>query len=194
MLFTDQCLSSFRTMPRMRGPTSADPWASLLQLLRRHDRRSDLQGQAVFLWRLHALLGPRVDREHLHDSRFPLLHAECQGFIDLSSTPELKPASSSPGRYLIPTRAMARPESATPFANNQIPVSRVNPVSLSILQNVNAAAAQYGKLNATLPMSEPGQQLHDGLPFTKSTDSFDTKIDFTLNEKNHIADVTASSV
>jgi hypothetical protein len=63
----------------------------------------------------------------------------------------------------------------------------VNAVSLSILQKVNAAAAQYGKLNSTLALNNPANNYTTTLPFTKGGDSFDTKVDFTLNEKNHVS-------
>ena len=75
----------------------------------------------------------------------------------------------------------------TRFLNNQIPASRVNPVSLAILQGINAAAAKYGTLNSTKPMSAPTNNYSTNLPFTKTTDSFDTKIDYIYNEKNHLS-------
>jgi hypothetical protein len=73
------------------------------------------------------------------------------------------------------------------FTNNYFPYSLVNPVSLAILQRIDAAAALYGKLNSTLPMSAPTNNYSTNLPFTKTTDSFDTKIDYTLNQKDHIS-------
>src|ERR1035438_4804915 len=75
----------------------------------------------------------------------------------------------------------------TPFVNNQLPLNRVNPVSLTILQDLNAAAAKYGKLNSTLPLSAPTNNYTTNLPFTKASNSFDIKIDFTPTEKNHLS-------
>ena len=75
----------------------------------------------------------------------------------------------------------------TPFVNNQIPFNRVNPVSLKILQMVNAAAAQYGTLNPNAPLGNPANNYTTNLPFTKGTNSFDTKIDWGINEKNHLS-------
>ncbi len=49
----------------------------------------------------------------------------------------------------------------TPFLNNQIPFSRVNPVSLTILKGVNAAALTNGILNPNAPLSKSEQQLHN---------------------------------
>ena len=74
----------------------------------------------------------------------------------------------------------------TPFVNNQIPFSRVNPVSLSILQKVNAAAAQYGKLNPNAPIGNPANNYTTTLPFTKTpTASISSRL--ALNEKNHLS-------
>ena len=75
----------------------------------------------------------------------------------------------------------------TPFVNNQLPLNRVNPVSLAILQGVNAAAAKYGKLDSTKPLSGPTNNYTTQLPFTKSSNSYDVKIDYTPTEKNHIS-------
>ncbi|HEY6376607.1 MAG TPA: TonB-dependent receptor, partial [Edaphobacter sp.] len=120
------------------------------------------------------------------DSRYYTPNA--QGFIDLSSTLGAQAGLFQTGQIFDPTTGdgtAAHPR--TPFGNNQIPFSQVNGVSLSILQKVNAAAAQYGRLNSTLPLSAPTNNYTTNLPFTKSTDSFDTKIDFTLNERNHVS-------
>jgi Carboxypeptidase regulatory-like domain len=74
----------------------------------------------------------------------------------------------------------------TPFPNNQIPFSLVNPVSLTILQKLNTAAAQYGTL-VTKPLNNPANNYTTNLPFTKTTDSFDIKADFKIGEKDHIS-------
>ena len=74
----------------------------------------------------------------------------------------------------------------TPFVNNQIPFSRVNPVSLAILQGINAAAAKYGTLT-TKSLSNPSNNYTTNLPFTKTTDSFDTKIDFAPTSQDHLS-------
>lgn len=74
-----------------------------------------------------------------------------------------------------------------PFANNLIPISRVNPVSLAILQKVGAAAAANGKLNTNTSLSNPANNYVNTLPFTKTTDSFDTKVDYAMGERNHFS-------
>ena len=75
----------------------------------------------------------------------------------------------------------------TPFVNNQLPANRINPVSLTALQGVNAAAAKYGKLDSTKPLSAPTNNYTTNLPFSKASNSYDVKIDFTPTEKNHIS-------
>jgi len=74
----------------------------------------------------------------------------------------------------------------TPFTNNQIPFSRINPVSLNMLQQLNAAFPKYGKLNSTLPLSNPSNNYTTNLPFTKDAHSFDAKIDWGITEKDHL--------
>ncbi|MBS1798796.1 MAG: TonB-dependent receptor [Acidobacteria bacterium] len=120
-----------------------------------------------------------------------------QGFIDLSSAITLDKNGNQIGIVYDPAtgdgRTVAQPVGVpagtprTAFANNQIPIGRVNPISLDILKRVNAAAAQYGKLNGSAPLSNPSNNYTSNLPFTKGTNSWDTKIDFTLNERNHIS-------
>jgi hypothetical protein len=75
----------------------------------------------------------------------------------------------------------------TEFTNNQIPYSRVNPVSLTILQDTVVAAVKSGKLNSTLPLSNPSNNYTDNVPFSKKANSYDAKVDFTPSEKNHIS-------
>jgi len=75
----------------------------------------------------------------------------------------------------------------TPFVNNQIPLSRVNPVSLTILKDVVAAATKYGTLDSTKPLSAPTNNYSSNLPFTKTQDSYDIKGDYTPTEKNHLS-------
>ena len=75
----------------------------------------------------------------------------------------------------------------TPFPNNHIPFSRVNPVSLAILKGINAAAATNGTLNSSAPLVNPSNNYVTNLPFTKTTDSFDIKADWAINERNHLS-------
>jgi hypothetical protein len=115
--------------------------------------------------------------------------ANAQGFIDLSGTLGTVNANGfRAGQIFDPATGdgtAAHPR--TPFTNNLIPISRVNPVSLAILQKVNAAAAIYGKLNPNAPIGNPANNYTTTLPFTKGTDSFDTKIDYQLGTGNHLS-------
>jgi hypothetical protein len=74
----------------------------------------------------------------------------------------------------------------TPFTNNQIPLSRINPVSLNMLQKLNAAFPTYGKLDSTKPLSNPTNNYTTNLPFTKDAHSFDVKMDWTITDKDHL--------
>ena len=106
------------------------------------------------------------------------------GFVDLSGAL----VSGGAGQIYDPNTgdgSAAHPR--TPFVNNQIPVNRINSVSLAMLQALNAAAAKYGKLNSTLALSNPANNYTTNLPFTKKSDSFDTKVDYTPTESNHLS-------
>jgi len=112
------------------------------------------------------------------------------GFIDLSATlGAVDPATGiRTGQVYDPASGdgtAAHPRK--PYANNQIPFSAVNPVSLAILQKVNAAAATNGILNPNAPLSNPSNNYTSNLPFTKTSDSFDIKVDFVMNEKNRLS-------
>src|SRR3569833_429423 len=74
----------------------------------------------------------------------------------------------------------------TPFTNNQIPISRINAVSLNMLQQLNAAFSKYGKLDSTKPLSSPTNNYSTNLPFRKDAHSFDVKVDWILREKDHL--------
>ncbi len=102
------------------------------------------------------------------------------GCIDLSAA-----FNGSKGQIYDPATGDGKTTHRTPFANNQIPISRVNPVSLASLQDVNAAALKYGKFS-TKPLNNPANNYTTNLPFTKTTDSYDIKADYSLTEKNHI--------
>lgn len=112
-----------------------------------------------------------------------------QGFIDLSAAlGDTNKNGFRAGQIFDPATGNGTASGPrTPFANNLIPISRVNPISLDILKRLNAAAAQYGTLNSSRPLSNPSNNYTSNLPFTRSTKSWDTKIDYTLNERNHVS-------
>lgn len=68
----------------------------------------------------------------------------------------------------------------TPFQNNQIPTSMLNPVSVAILSLLPAT-------NESFKESAPSNNYYAAPPFTKTTDSFDTKMDYDINEKNRLS-------
>ncbi|WP_263365998.1 TonB-dependent receptor [Edaphobacter bradus] len=103
-----------------------------------------------------------------------------QGFIDLSG-----PLASGAGQIYDPATGDGTAQHPrTPFANNQIPIGRVNPVSLRILQELGKVAQpNQNQGNLVNPTNNYGTKL----PFTKTTDSFDIKINYTLDERNHVS-------
>jgi hypothetical protein len=104
-----------------------------------------------------------------------------QGCIDLSGA-----MNGTKGQVYDPTTGDGSTVHRAAFANNQIPYSRVSPVSIAMLTQLNAAAAKYGTLT-TKAMNNPANDYTTKLPFTKTTDSFDAKGDYSLNEKNHVS-------
>jgi hypothetical protein len=111
------------------------------------------------------------------------------GCIDLSGAMNgmkgqiYDPTSYSDGRVHDGSKGDPRPA----FTNNQLPYSLIeDSVPLAILTQLNAAAAKYGTLTIK-PLSNPANNYTSNLPFTKTTDSFDIKSDFTPTEKNHLS-------
>ena len=100
------------------------------------------------------------------------------GFIDLSG-----PLTSS-GKGQIYDPATGNPDGSgrTPFANNQIPFSRVNPVSLALLKLLAAPNA-----NLATNTTSPSNNYSITLPFRKTTTRYDIKIDYQLTPKDHIS-------
>jgi hypothetical protein len=68
----------------------------------------------------------------------------------------------------------------TPFIGNIIPANRINSISAKIIGLVPNPNQQIN--NTT-----PSNNYFALLPFTKDTDSFDTKIDFNMSEKNRLS-------
>ena len=115
--------------------------------------------------------------------------ANSAGFIDLSAAlGAVDPTSGvRVGQIYNPNSGDGKTTPRTPYVNNQIPIGAVNPVSLKILQMVNAAAATNGILNSSTPLSNPANNYTTNLPFTKGTNSFDVKLDWSINEHNHLS-------
>ncbi len=99
-----------------------------------------------------------------------------QGFIDLSG-----PLAGGKGQIYDPATGNPDGSNRTPFANNQIPFTRVNPVSLAILKLLPTPNQNQSNVSA------PTNNFVTNLPFRKTTDSFDVKIDYTLTQKSHLS-------
>ena len=102
------------------------------------------------------------------------------GCIDLSAA-----FNGTKGQIYDPATGDGKSTHRTPFPNNQIPYSRVNPVSLAALQALNVAAKKYGNV-ISKPLNNPANNYTTNLPFTKTTDSFDIKSDYALTGKDHV--------
>ncbi len=105
------------------------------------------------------------------------------GYVDLSGA-----LNGGAGQIYDPATgdgSTAHPR--TPFANNQIPVNRINPVSLAMLKGIVAGAGKYGTLNSTKPLYNPSNNYTTNLPFSKTANSFDLKSDYAPSESNHLS-------
>lgn len=100
------------------------------------------------------------------------------GFIDLSAP--LNTAKKT-GQIYDPATGNPDGTGRQPFVNNQIPFSRVNPVSLALLKLLPQPNQNQSNL------ASPQNNYVTNLPFTKSTNSFDIKLDYTLNQRNHLS-------
>jgi carboxypeptidase family protein len=114
---------------------------------------------------------------------------DAAGCVDLSGAMSgtkgqiYDPTSYTNGKVHDGSKGDPRPA----FTNNQLPYSLIkNSVPLAMLTQLNAAAAKYGTLTIK-PLSNPANNYTSNLPFTKTTDSFDIKSDFTPTEKNHLS-------
>ena len=67
----------------------------------------------------------------------------------------------------------------TPFPGNQIPSNRINPVSAKIMGLLPSTNESY-------KIASPSNNYFALLPFTKTTDSFDTKIDYNITDKDRL--------
>ncbi len=68
----------------------------------------------------------------------------------------------------------------TPFPNNIIPTSRLNPIALKILALVPNPNEAYNTL-------APSNNYFALLPFTKDTNFTDGKVDYTISDKDHLS-------
>ena len=101
------------------------------------------------------------------------------GFIDLSG-----PLNTGTGKGQIfdPATGDATGAGRTPFPNNQIPISRVNPVSLSLMKLLPAP-----NNNIATSTTAPTNNFSINLPFQKTTTRYDIKIDYQITPKDHLS-------
>jgi len=67
----------------------------------------------------------------------------------------------------------------TPFPGNVIPANRINPISAKIMSLLPGT-------NETFKLSAPSNNYFALLPFTRTVDSFDTKIDYNISDKDRL--------
>ena len=96
-----------------------------------------------------------------------------RGFIDLSDLPTqvYDPATGNA------TTGAGR----TPFAGNLIPINRVNPVSLKLLQALPKPNQNLGTVAA------PSNNYFVNSPFFKDANTYDAKIDYQATTKDHLS-------
>ena len=100
------------------------------------------------------------------------------GNIDLSG------ALQANGKGQIYDPATGNPDGSgrTPFPNNQIPYNRVNPVSINLMKLLPAPNA-----NLATSASAPSNNYSVNLPFQKTTERYDIKIDWQITAKDHLS-------
>lgn len=99
------------------------------------------------------------------------------GYIDLSAP--LK--ADGTGQIYDPETGNPDGSGRTPFPNNQIPINRVNPVSLNLLHLLPAPNQNTSNISA------PNNNYFAVLPFRKTADIYDAKIDWQITEKDHLS-------
>ncbi len=99
-------------------------------------------------------------------------------YIDLSG-----PLTAS-GKGQIYDPATGNPDGSgrTPFPNNQIPIDRVNQVSLNLLKLLPAP-----NTNIATSTTSPTNNYSINLPFQKTTYRYDIKVDYQLTPKDHLS-------
>jgi hypothetical protein len=105
------------------------------------------------------------------------------GNIDLSGP--LTPVAGQPydtGQIFDPATGNPDGSGRTPFPNNQIPYNRVNAVSINLMKLLPAPNANLGTSSTTA-----ANNYSINLPFQKTTERFDIKIDYQITPKDHLS-------
>ena len=106
------------------------------------------------------------------------------GCVDLSGALVPKGAGFA-GQIYDPNSGDGKTTPRTPYPNNQIPYSQINPITLTMIQKLDAAAAQLGTF-VPVTLANPSNNYFDNLGFSKDSNSYDTKFDYTPNASNHV--------
>lgn len=101
-----------------------------------------------------------------------------EGNIDLSGPLQ----ASGKGQIYDPATGNPDGSGRTPFPNNQIPYSRVNPVSISLMKLLPAPNA-----NLATTTTSPSNNFSINLPFQKTTNRYDIKVDYQITQKDHLS-------
>ena len=118
----------------------------------------------------------------------PAFYTPVGGFIDLSAPLNVTTGAGQvydpkTGTGLAATSTTAA-SPRTPFVNNQIPIDRVNAVSLAFLQAIGKVAQPNQNVGN---LAAPSNNFVTNLPFTKEANSFDVKLDFAASSKDHLS-------
>lgn len=104
-----------------------------------------------------------------------------------SNTGTIPPTPWRTGDFSAATTTIYDPDTGnpngtgrTPFAGNVIPANRINPISAKIL-------ALVYQPNQAINNSTPSSNYFALLPFTKDTNSFDYKMDYTASDKGRLS-------
>jgi hypothetical protein len=97
----------------------------------------------------------------------------------LSRTGDLSEASTVIYDPATGTNGVVSDAGRTPFANKLIPANRVNPVSAAILGLV-------AQPNQTFNVANPSNNYYAVLPFSKTQDSVDAKIDYSISDRDRL--------
>jgi hypothetical protein len=101
-----------------------------------------------------------------------------QGNIDLSGPLQ----ANGKGQIYDPATGNPNGTGRTPFPNNQIPYNRVNPVSINLMKLLPAPNANLGTSTTTA-----ANDYSVNLPFQKTTERYDIKIDYQITQKDHLS-------
>jgi Carboxypeptidase regulatory-like domain len=100
------------------------------------------------------------------------------GYIDLSGPLQ----ASGKGQIYDPATGNPDGSGRTPFPLNQIPYNRVNPVSINLMKLLPAP-----NTNLATSASAPTNNYSVNLPFQKTTERYDIKVDYQITAKDHLS-------